>query len=145
MQCRQMIHSRLLSSQHCRCRWWTTIQPQAGVTKSPGQSIWHCSLLKPVLKEQPRAYEYVEAVICVLKIQSQLILQVFMLRTLKSLNNNILSAFYVAPVNPEGAKHFKNSVWLLLLKNSGITAWVACRRLKCRIFSIKEEQIISYE
>lgn len=41
---------------------------------------------------------------CVLKIQSQLILQDFMLQTLKSLNNNILSAFYVAPVNPEGPK-----------------------------------------
>lgn len=39
-----------------------------------------------------------------LKIQSQLILQDFMLQTLKSLNNNILSAFYVAPVNPEGPK-----------------------------------------
>lgn len=41
---------------------------------------------------------------CVLKIQSQLVLQDFMLQTLKTLNNNILSAFYVAPVNPEGLK-----------------------------------------
>jgi len=64
-----------------------------------------CSLLKSVPKEQPGAYEYDEAVImCVLKIQSQLVLQDFMLQTLESLNNNILFAFHVAPVNPEGPK-----------------------------------------
>lgn len=41
---------------------------------------------------------------CLLKIRSQLIVQGFVLQTLKSLNNNILSVFYVAPVNPEGPK-----------------------------------------
>lgn len=53
---------------------------------------------------------------CVLKIQSQLILQDFMLQTLKSLNNNILSAFYVAPVKPEGPKTLQKLCVVVALK-----------------------------
>lgn len=53
---------------------------------------------------------------CVLKIQSQIILRDFMLQTLKSLNNNILSAFYVAPVNPEGPKPLQKLCMVVAVK-----------------------------
>lgn len=32
---------------------------------SGAEQMTHCSLLKPVLKDQPEAYEFVDAVMCV--------------------------------------------------------------------------------
>lgn len=47
-----------------------------------------------------------------------------MLQTLESLNNNILSAFYVAPVNPEGPKTLQKLrvvVAVKKLRNHGLS------------------------
>lgn len=102
VQCRQMLHSPLLTSpqmqrmSHKSALTWS--HPVPGAEQHPLLFAPACT------QELPRAYKHVEAARCVLKIQSQLVLQDFILQTLKTLNNNILSAFYVAPVNPEGPK-----------------------------------------
>lgn len=103
VQCRQMLHSSLLTSPRMQ-----RVSHHSALTWShpvPGAEQ-HSLLFAPACAV--RTAQSLRACwsckMCVLKIQSQLVLQDFMLQTLKTLNNNILSAFYVAPVNPEGPK-----------------------------------------
>lgn len=113
VQCKQTIHSHSLSPHHCGCRWWTAIGADDKLQFSPklespglGGRANDTLLFAQACAERTAWSLWVcwRCNVCVLKMQSQLILQDFMLQTLKSLNNNILSAFYVAPVNPEGPK-----------------------------------------
>lgn len=108
--------SILLSSFPHRWRGWATNQPWPGVTQSLEQSNVHCSLPQLALRTAQSLRACWSCKMCVLKIQSQLVLQDFMLQTLKTLNNNILSAFYVAPVNPEGPKALQKLYVVVVVK-----------------------------